>query len=352
MLTHWKMMTLIFAGLCQFFGTAHASDLEVKDYRFRKHSSQKYERLVLEFAQQNVKGPEVKLTQAGSGGDASIEMSHSSLVGAIPEASINESYVSGSQYLGPISVSTDTPEGGFTIRTYLKSPNIKLDAFWLSSPSRLVIDAFPHNSPRAHGLSAPKRHVAQAKAARSAPKTSKSGYVCFPGSTQVGLKVSFRSIHLGNSEADQIPIDLQRGKHGTEDGIVCYPRSAEVNPQIGFSADPFAGVDDRRGLDIPSTTHHKSHGHPQPVGAHANTVHNQSTHMQSAAKAPAPHGVKGHHQPTSAGQHQESGLIRMPSNAGQPPALPSNLKSLPPAESGKSAGSSPHSLLPPLPHSK
>ena len=129
---------------------------EIRKFRFRRHNTKNFERLVIQFTGKNQAGPKpsVKIIAPTTGKEATIEIGNANLVGAIPEALINDSYVSRSHFLGPVSINTDGPEAGFTIRTFLKAP-VGVDAFWLEHPDRLVLDVFPR-ALRAWPVESPK----------------------------------------------------------------------------------------------------------------------------------------------------------------------------------------------------
>src|SRR5687768_6859128 len=95
-------------------------EFEIKSYRFNHHENLNFERLVLEF---KTKGhlaqiPSVRAVPSSSGKETVIHVGKIVLVGAIPEASINDSYTRKSSFIGPVSLNTDTGSG-FSIRTFL-----------------------------------------------------------------------------------------------------------------------------------------------------------------------------------------------------------------------------------------
>lgn len=142
---------------------------EIRKFRFGRYKIQNYERLVLEFAQkEGTAKPSLKVVANPSGKEAAIHVDPISLVGAIPEAAINDSYYTRSRFLGPVSINTDDP-GSLMIRMFFKQRVASPDVFWLESPHRLVIDVFPGHSPRRHGLNAVsrnwKREIAQVREA-------------------------------------------------------------------------------------------------------------------------------------------------------------------------------------------
>lgn len=256
---------------------------EIKRFRFQRHAKHNFERLVIEFGGQSKStAPNVKVSPNPAEKSVSVNVSNLTLVGAIPEAAMNESFVPQSKYLGAIHINTDSGSS-VTIKVGLKDASLKGDAFWLQSPSRLVIDAFPGNSPRVSGpavlashpvaapigptltketkgatppasvkaaidgnAKAPLEAAADTKPSKrllSANKKVLRDYICFPVNAQVMTSISYES---ANGDSEKIAMRLETdGTPATppsvtsSDGIACYPRSSQVKALISFkSANP------------------------------------------------------------------------------------------------------------------
>ncbi len=101
----------------------------------------------------------VKLSLNPTGKYANISLENVALVGAIPEAAIQDAYLYKSQYIGPVTINTDDPSAPVTMKVLFKRNNINAEAFWLNGPARLVLDVFPNYSPRAMGRQDSRRQV-------------------------------------------------------------------------------------------------------------------------------------------------------------------------------------------------
>lgn len=223
-----------------------AKQVEIRKFRFNRHSSANFERLVLEFGSKESELPEVKVTPTASGKDVMINIEATSLVGAIPESSINESFTPKSHWIGPISINSDTPKGGFSVRAFLKNPGAQVDAFWLEAPSRLIVDVFPKESLRASvGRSVlattASTHKTPARKIASVPTPSPSkdrSVLCFPAQAEVKAKIGFRKYQGSN----QVGVTVNTGEDRStneEEAIVCYPASMRVNPTVTFSSNDY-----------------------------------------------------------------------------------------------------------------
>ena len=101
--------------------------IRINQFRFARRKGHASERLVIEFVIKDKKArapkPEIKLSPHPSGKEITVYVSGVVLSGAIPESSINDSFVSQSQFLGPISISTDDPVAPFALRLFFKAAN-------------------------------------------------------------------------------------------------------------------------------------------------------------------------------------------------------------------------------------
>jgi hypothetical protein len=231
---------MMFAPASEGAGTVDATRYEIKKFRFRRAKQRDFERLVVEFGEKGpaAKPPTVRVDTAGNGGkEATISIGPANLVGAIPEALINDSYVPKSAFLGPISINTDGPTAGFTLRTFLKE-TVAVDAFWLEHPNRLVLDVFPANSPRVEGRvpdPEPKpRRVASVSTAKMSGSTS-NNIVCYPISAAVSAQVMF------HPKTDTSPaysaVELMPMANASTDGpepVVCFRASSQVIASVSF----------------------------------------------------------------------------------------------------------------------
>lgn len=279
---NYSILTMLFC--VPLFGAdakpeASPEKAEIKRFRFQRHTKHNFERLVMEFGSQS-KGaaPTVKVTPVPAEKNVTLNVSNLTLVGAIPEAAMNDSFAPQSKYLGPLHINTDSGSS-VTIKVSLKDASLKADAFWLENPSRLVVDAFPAGSPRASGpavlasapaaklgpqpvkesseptvkeamegdAKAPLLAAADMKPARrvAASKKALRDYLCFPVNSQVMTSITYE-----NSGGDSDKIAMRLETDGTpatppsvtsSDGIACYPKSTQVKAVITFkSAQPQA----------------------------------------------------------------------------------------------------------------
>lgn len=249
--------------------TLMAADLEISEFRFGHHGRSDFERLVLQFKKRsNDPAPNIKVLMHPSGQEATVYLERGNFVGAIPEAAINESYTKRSSYLGPLSVSTDNPAMGTSVRVFLKGTNLTLDPFWLEGPSRLVIDAYPPGSLRAQG-----RNVPTGSTSRVAHKPRPSGgsrglaskaagdsnpVICFPANAKLQAKITFQMLFPSyGGGADTSDDTHTYPELQTIGAVVCYPKDAQVAPVIGFQTSQRAiQAPDRQGasLGVPMPT--------------------------------------------------------------------------------------------------
>lgn len=220
------------------------TELTIKKFRFQNHSSAAFERLVLEFDGASVNEfPEVKMSETNGQKQARITIRNVQLVGAIPENLINDSYKGHSRATGPISISPDMPQNGFSIQALIKKANHQLDAFWLSNPNRLVVDVFSPQSSRAstRDVLSAGRSLASVKFGKKKkqPKNeqvsrSSSPIFCFPANAQMSAEVAFQPWRGVNA----VPLavrDPASVESEMKEGIVCYPAQSRLYPNLTFS---------------------------------------------------------------------------------------------------------------------
>ncbi|NBX75884.1 MAG: hypothetical protein EBQ92_04975 [Proteobacteria bacterium] len=213
------------------------TELMMKKFRFRKHSSANFERLVLEFSGPAVSEEvEMKTNKVGSEKDVSLVVKNAQLVGAVPESTINESLEGSRKWIGPLSINTDMPKNGFSLRTLLKNSEAQVDAFWLSQPTRLVVDVFPSGSPRAHSRNPMEAHrevASTAEKAKATPKTSEPIF-CFPSNAKMSASVAYFP-WKGSSAIPLEVKDPSAAQNEMKEGIVCYPAQSRVHPRVNFT---------------------------------------------------------------------------------------------------------------------
>jgi len=205
--------------------------LEIKSYRFHRHG-QEFERLVLEFTGA-MKKPEIKISEAGEHASL-ITIEKAGLSGAIPEAAINDTFSTKASYLHAISIESETPSAGFSLKAEMKGEGSQLDAFWLNSPPRLVMDFFPQTSPRATNRHPAETAVARHKSQGKAAGKTRDGIgevLCFPSNSQVAASVGYGkgnvpvSININGKAADDVSDD---------EGISCFPSSKRVRAVVSY----------------------------------------------------------------------------------------------------------------------
>lgn len=250
-----------------FASSSGETELQIQKFRFNRHVKLGFERLVIEFATKGpIKvAPTIRLVPDSAGKETTIHVSQASLMGAIPESAINDSYVKKSQYFGPISINSDS-SNGFDIRTFIKQSHSIVDAFWLEKPSRLIVDVFPKTSDRAQGPNIVlKRSTAsvvrknevslagneskveekteQSPAWTQMEKPSDDSVLCFPANTQVKANIGFEKGMGAPSAANNVDSTYGAASGATQDMIVCYPKGAQVTPHLKFapSDTPFYG---------------------------------------------------------------------------------------------------------------
>lgn len=228
------------------------SELSIAKFRFKKYESSKFERLVLEFS-----GPEmneeveVEKMQSGDKQNVTLTLKNVTLVGAIPEGNMNASYQKEREWIGPLSFNVDKRAQSVTVRTFLSKNGSNVDAFWLNNPTRLVIDAYPQNSPRASSrqietedrktasLKMPKEKM---KMGENSPVTAKprkeaeESIYCFPASAQLNPKISFHPW----SGSSSIPVKTEKTASLPDrvtENIQCFSGRSRVFPEVFFNKD-------------------------------------------------------------------------------------------------------------------
>lgn len=259
-----------------FAASAGETELQIQKFRFNRHVKLGFERLVIEFASKSAgkSNPVIRLVPDSAGKETTVHVSQATLVGAIPESAINDSYVKKSQYFGPVSISSDS-SNGFEIRTFIKQSHSIVDAFWLEKPSRLIVDVFPKTSDRAQGPNmVVKRSTASignmgerkrsgnenkseekdstAPAWTQMDRPTDESVLCFPANTQVRANIGFEKGVGPTSAANNVDSTYSAASSNTQDLIVCYPKGAQVTPHLKFapSETPFFGradLDNRNG---------------------------------------------------------------------------------------------------------
>lgn len=337
-------------------GNGHGeAEVSIRNFRFARHNALDFERLVIEFTGEAHATPNVKISSNEK--ETRIQLRGVQLAGGIPEAAINDSYKNSSKYFGPVSINTDSPEGGVLIRAFAKKDNMKVDAFWITQPSRLIVDVFPENSERSFGREVlgnrefasagghSKKHAAKRAEESSSPSDS---VVCYPASSQVKPSIGYDK--RANAKLIMKVEDMQSNRPIGGD-ILCFPSRSLVMPTLSFqSGEPsisslFQGHFDEKAAQAPA--HHAEQPRPQqqPVANTQDQLNMEADEMMGFAdepvQAPAPRA------PTTASQYDDSFNKNNP-----PPTLGKTL--LPPIESGGSGhksenqGANPATLLPPL----
>lgn len=230
---HFICLILAFTLLPRAGWSSNGSQIQIKKFRFHQHLGADFERLVLEFTQKGAGLPNVRVLPLQNGKEASLNIGEATLIGAIPEATINDSYSKTSRYIGPISINNDNPSLGFTIRTFVKNPTVSIDAFWLKSPTRLIVDVYPKGSLRANGPDVLKhsasRRLASTKKGGLAPNRN---VICFFTAAQVHASLGFE---LGAApKALNMTVDDSGVNYAADKNVICYPYSAQAQPKVTF----------------------------------------------------------------------------------------------------------------------
>ncbi len=222
-------------------GTANAgpffkdgNQLEIRKYRFSRHTNKGFERLVLEFDHLGSNGNKPTLKVESSGFEAKVTLLDAHLSGIIPESEINKSYLTRSRYLGPVTIAAE--KGTFNVTTNLKKSS-SVEAFWMDKPARLVVDVFPMTTTatRATGrkIASLKGSAAGQTTPMAPPKTAaKHEVFCFPQSSQLQASIAFDTIIETSGESSA-------SSPTPEGGVVCFPATARLTPQIAYKLAPY-----------------------------------------------------------------------------------------------------------------
>lgn len=284
---NWKLL-LSFTLYSVFAAATGETELQIKKFRFNRHVKLGFERLVIEFENKSPtkNSPIIRLVPNTNGKETTVHINQASLVGAIPESSINDSYVKKSQYFGPVSINSDASTG-FEIRTFIKQSHSIVDAFWLDKPSRLIVDVFPKSSDRAQGPNIVLKRTTASETGKSETRKSETGksetgkaeskksnseeksegikeatvtegatpewtkmekpsdesILCFPAHTQVKANIAFDKGLTGANAVANVDATYGAASKNNRDVIVCYPKGAQVTPKLKFqpSETPFYG---------------------------------------------------------------------------------------------------------------
>ena len=253
-----KWLSIFILAITPFFAFSDDdAQLQIKKFRFNRHVKLGFERLVIEFSNKapGKVVPNIRLIPDKLGKETTVQVSKATLVGAIPESSMNDSYAKKSHYFGPVSINTDTT-AGFEIRTFIKQSHSIVDAFWLQNPSRLIVDVFPKDSERALGAniktsrttaSFESSEPTASKVNSNGAKTNRSDWMklekpeddlvlCFPTNTQVKANIGFEKFtpRLGAGVPLSIDNTFSSASSSVQESIVCYPKGAQVTPLLKF----------------------------------------------------------------------------------------------------------------------
>ena len=247
------LMVFTFSFLASF--ALAQTEINLKKFRLKPGTSQDFERMVLEFSGPSV-DEEVKVKKVSSAveQDVSIQVSNVQWMGAIPESQMNETFENKRQFMGPLVINTDIPQNGFTLRLLVKNPDHEVDAFWLSKPTRLVVDVFPKSSPRMANrsfvpslrktasmpaLKTPKVRSQKALMAvetkgEPKPEIKPESIFCFLSKAQMSPSVAYEPWRGSSSS---IPLEVRNpsaAEGEQKEGIVCFPATSRVHPQLNF----------------------------------------------------------------------------------------------------------------------
>ena len=240
-----KWLSIFILAITPFFAFSDDdAQLQIKKFRFNRHVKLGFERLVIEFSNKapGKVVPNIRLIPDKLGKETTVQVSKATLVGAIPESSMNDSYAKKSHYFGPVSI--------------IKQSHSIVDAFWLQNPSRLIVDVFPKDSERALGAniktsrttaSFESSEPTASKVNSNGAKTNRSDWMklekpeddlvlCFPTNTQVKANIGFEKFtpRLGAGVPLSIDNTFSSASSSVQESIVCYPKGAQVTPLLKF----------------------------------------------------------------------------------------------------------------------
>ena len=223
------------------------TELNIAKFRFTRFDSSQFERLVIEFlGSAPSEEVEIKKGEKNNQTDVTLTLNNVSISGSIPEANMNASYRDKKKWIGPLSFNSNPSQKLVSIRTLLSEKDTEIDAFWLNSPTRLVIDVYPKGSPRAQSrdIAAPSRKVASmskaapkaaSKAASNSPTQSQEESVyCFPASAEINPQINFQP-WMGSSSVAVKAEPPSPPSEKSVDYIRCYPAQSRMVPQVYFN---------------------------------------------------------------------------------------------------------------------
>ncbi|MBI1861990.1 MAG: hypothetical protein HYR96_13830 [Deltaproteobacteria bacterium] len=209
------------------------NQLEIRKYRFSRHSGKGFERLVLEFDHLGTDGSKPELKVESLTNEAKITIDSAHLSGVIPESEINRSFLTSSQVLGAIAISAE--KNSFRLLTNLKR-KASVEAFWLDKPARLVVDVFPMDRTALNPQPVTRKvasHTPEPKLEAPMPAPAMGDVYCFPANTQLQASVGFGKKDGDNSNS----LDEKGGLN--DSNIVCFPADSRLTPQITYKLAPY-----------------------------------------------------------------------------------------------------------------
>jgi hypothetical protein len=186
----------------------------IRKHRYSPHGDAGYERFVIEF--DGARRSDAAVEVSGGNGEWVIRVANARLDGAIPESAMNDRTLVGAHVFKSVAIDADGSGRGFSLRFTTKRRDAQLKAFWLESPSRLVIDAYASGIP-----------VAGARGVAGRGKQKGPEYFCFSAEAQVGLSTVFQRKLRGEPAPDVAPPTAT-----SNEPIVCYPAAAQVVARV------------------------------------------------------------------------------------------------------------------------
>jgi hypothetical protein len=217
--------------------------LEINQYRFSRHAGS-YDRLVLEFNRKDATSnqPQVRVEQTGGAWNISVD--NASLLGAIPESLINDSFKKKSRYLSEVTVNADSARS-FVVAAKLKpGSGNHIEAFWLNAPARLVIDSYGEQKHAVEKREAASVHVEpkpepKVEIERQAKFPGFAHLSCFPATSRVGLTVVFQPDATEGDQMQNYRINTDGIGGSTQpaaDAIHCYPKKSQIKAELSYEA--------------------------------------------------------------------------------------------------------------------
>jgi hypothetical protein len=186
----------------------------IRKHRYSPHGDAGYERFVIEF--DGARRANAAVEVSGGNGEWVIRVANARLDGAIPESAMNDRTLVGAHVFKSVAIDADGSGRGFSLRFTTKRRDAQLKAFWLESPSRLVIDAYASGIP-----------VAGARGVTARRKQKGPEYFCFNAEAQVGLSTVFQRKLRGEPAPAVAPPTAT-----SNEAIVCYPAAAQVVARV------------------------------------------------------------------------------------------------------------------------